>query len=415
LSVDSATARGKSWNYGWVVIGAFLAIDSAVMGVTFSMGLMLPYISDDLGMSLRQLGWLGSANWIVPAILAIPVASWLARYSPKKLVTLATLFSIPLLFVQGWAPNYWVLFLSRIAFMAIGLARLPAQPLLIRQWFPLEKIAMVNTVLIVGMGVVGGTVVFWMGDLMEALNGWRNIFYLFGGISAVLVLIWVVLARENPAAVSSTEEEPEKTSAIKAVFKYKALWLLGIGVTGDMLCFGAMETLWPKYAISGGIVSLGEASNALGLSYYGFTAGALLGGIISTKIGRRKPLLWGPGFFLPFLTLGILFSHSYPLITTLWILWGLSEMYFPIIYTIPYELPGIKPEQIAVAMAFIVSVFTLGGALGPIMAGYIAEAWSLKLALGISCLFPFLLVIAGLLIPETGPRAHEKTGADIQS
>lgn len=407
--------RGRSWNYGWVVIGAFLAIDSLVFGITFALGIMIPPMSGDLGMSLRQSGWLGSANWMVPAILSIPLASWLARYNPKKLVTLVAIFQVPLLFAQGWAPNYWILLVSRIAFMAIGLARFPARPLLIQQWFPLEKITMVNSVLTVGMGAAGATAVFFMGDIMDALNGWRNVFYLFGSIQAVILFVWVFLGRENPTTAPEVKRAARESFPIKAMLKYKALWLLGIGVTGDMLCFGAMETLWPQYAVSEGIVSIERASYSLGLSYYGFMVGSLLGGVISQKIGRRKPLIWAPGIFLPFLTLGILFSHSYLMIALLWTLWGISETYFPIIMTIPYELPGIKPHEVAVAGAFVMAVFTAGAALGPIMAGHVADAFgSLKLALGITCAFPFLLVIAGLLIPETGPKGRAKADAEMK-
>jgi fucose permease len=63
----------------------------------------------------------------------------------------------------------------------------------------------------------------------------------------------------------------------------------------------------------------------------------------------------------------------------------------------------------------MIAVFTAGGALGPIIAGHVADAFgSLKLALGITCAFPFLLVIAGLLIPETGPAARAKDGAEMK-
>ena len=406
---------GRKRNYGWVVIGAFLGVDSMVHAIMFSLGVFLPPMSDELGMSLSQAGWLGSSNWMVPALLAIPFASLLARYRPKKLVALSTLVGVPLLFLQGWAPNYWVLLVARVAFLAITLARIPARPQLIRQWFPANKITMVNTVLTLGMGAAGATVIFVTGDLIEALNGWRNAIYLFGAISALTFIGWMILGRENPSPVSDTAVEASESSPIKTVLKYKALWLLGIGVTGDMLCFGAMETMWPRFALSEGFLSLERASYCMGLTYYGFVVGCLLGGIISQKIGRRKPLLWFPGLFLPFLTLGILFSHSFVVLAVLWTLWGLSEVYFPIIMTIPYELPGIKTSEIAVATAFIVSVFTAGAALGPIMVGYIADAFgSLKLALAITCGFPFLLVVAGLLITETGPKGRPKDGSPTQ-
>jgi predicted MFS family arabinose efflux permease len=402
----------KSWNYGWVVIGSFMAIDSMVMAIGFSLGVFLPPMSEDLHMSLAQLGWMGSANWWVPAILSIPVASLLSRYPPKKLVAVSTFVAVPLVFLQGWAPNYALLLLFRIAFLAVTLARIPARPLLIQRWFPKEKISTVNSLLTVGMGAAGATVIFVTGDLIDALDGWRNVFYLFGGISALTLVAWMILGRENPPPAPGTVTEARGPMAIRAVWKYKALWLLGIGVTGDMLCFGAMEILWPKYAIGEGIASLEKTSYALGLSYYGFMVGCMLGGAISNRIGRRKPLIWIPGLLLPFLTLGILFSESYALIAALWFFWGILEVYFPVVMTIPYELPGIKPKEVVVATAFVMSVFTAGSALGPMMASYIAEAFgnNIKLGLTVACVFPILLFITGLLIPETGPKAQKSKG-----
>lgn len=402
------TSINKTWNYGWVIVGTLLLVDSLVTGVTFTLGLMLPSISRDLGLSLPQIGWLGAINWGISAILTIPLAFQFSRYSPKKLVVFACACQALFLFLQGLAPNYGLLLLCRIAFMAGGLVRFVAYPMLMQQWFPREKITLVNTVAIVCSGIGGGTVVFFMGDLLSMLNGWRNIFYLFGAGCAVLLFAWMILGKEKP--LPGSDADVQAPIGIKNVLKHRTLWLLGIGVAGDLLCFSAMETLWPKYATSLGFISLNEASYCEGLSYYGFTIGSLLGGLISMKLGRRKPVLWISGLLLPFMTVGILVSRSFPVLAWLWAMWGICELYFPIVATIPYELPGIKPREVAIASAFIVSVYTAGAGLGPLVGGYLASVLgSLERALFIICVFPILLFITGLMVKETGPGARLKS------
>jgi predicted MFS family arabinose efflux permease len=121
--------------------------------------------------------------------------------------------------------------------------------------------------------------------------------------------------------------------------------------------------------------------------------------------GRRKPVLWVSELLLPMVTMGVLFSHSFPVLALLWFLWDLAELYYPVIMTIPYELPGTKPQGVVLATAFVVTVFTAGSGLGPLLAGHAANAIGLEKALLATCFFPLLLFVAGLLIVKTGPRA----------
>ena len=224
-------------------------------------------------MTLGQVSWLGAVNWEVSALLSIPIAFRLSRYSPKALITISCLGEAPLLFAQGLAPSYWVLLVCRIAYMAIGLARFAARPTLIQQWFPKEKVPLVNGVLTVGMGLASGVVVFFMGDLMQALGGWRNTFYLFGTISAVLLVVWMVLGRENPA--SGVKEQPQEPGALgpSCATRRSGCWESASPATCS-----ASEP-WrhsgPPHAVREGFISLEQASFCEGLSYFGFTAGSI--------------------------------------------------------------------------------------------------------------------------------------------
>ena len=195
--------------------------------------------------------------------------------------------------------------------MAITISRIPARPILIQQWFPKERIPAVNALLTMGTGLVGGILIFLMGDLIEALDGWRNTFYMFGFLAIAGVLIWIILGRENPNSFVGTRSRVREPLPLKALLKYKTLWLLGIGVAGVMLSWGTMFTLFPEYAIGEGILTLNHSSYLLGLGMFGFMTGSIIFGFVSRRIGRRKPLLWIPGVLMLPLTMGILFSTSF--------------------------------------------------------------------------------------------------------
>jgi MFS family permease len=404
-----------SANHGWVIVGALLVIDSLIMGVTFTLGLMMPRISSDLVLDIQQVGWLGAMNWEVSAILVLPVTFFFSRSSPRKIILISCILEALLLAAQGFAPDFRVLMACRIIFMASGLLRYAAIPMLVQQWFPKQRITLVNTVFTVGSGVIGGTVVFFMGNMLESFGGWRTVFFIFSGVAFLLFLAWLKLGKENPSPQKQLpmqlqmQSEKKDPVNLKPLLANRTLWLLGLGITGDMMCFGAMETLWPQYAISQGLITLSGAGYCEGLSYYGFTLGSLLGGLISMRLGRRRPVLWLSGLILPFITLGILFSHSFTAMALLWFFWGVAELYFPVIITIPYELSGIKPQEVAIASGVVFAVYTGGSGLGPLIGGYLAAALgSLQQALVIICVFPLLLFITGLIIKETGPGRRKR-------
>jgi hypothetical protein len=53
---EMKASKGETLNYGLVVVEVFLAIDATIMGITFSLGLMLPLMSEGLDVTLGHHG-----------------------------------------------------------------------------------------------------------------------------------------------------------------------------------------------------------------------------------------------------------------------------------------------------------------------------------------------------------------------
>ncbi|MEC8890985.1 MAG: hypothetical protein VX426_04550, partial [Chloroflexota bacterium] len=66
---------------------------------------------------------------------------------------------------------------------------------------------------------------------------------------------------------------------------------------------------------------------------------------------------------------------------------------------VPFHLEGIRPREIAVAVAVVMSMASLGSSIGPTLTGYLQETQgSLQVALRIISLSPLTLVVAGALL-----------------
>ena len=68
---------------------------------------------------------------------------------------------------------------------------------------------------------------------------------------------------------------------------------------------------------------------------------------------------------------------------------------------IPFELPGIRPREIAVAIAFLQTTLFIGSGFGSVLAGVVQEATGdLQMGLMVTGLFPVLMTVAAILLPR---------------
>ena len=84
---------------------------------------------------------------------------------------------------------------------------------------------------------------------------------------------------------------------------------------------------------------------------------------------------------------------------------GFSICYYPVIVTMVYQLPGIRPREVAVGLAFIYTVMNAGAAVGPIAVGAMVETGlDLRTALFVTTLFPTSLLAAAILLRSSVSR-----------
>ena len=379
--------------------------------VVSTIGLLLPSISADLHLSPAQQGVLGSAAFWGNMALTLPLAWWASRFRPKSLTTVTLAIGTGLLFLQGWAPAFVVLLLGRLAFGVSLMAREPARALLIQQWFPSRETILANSVsgamfgLIVATGLVATPLIL---DVTE--DDWRLVLRVFGVLFVVLTAVWVILGRERSTPAQRQLGSPWQAGTLRTAFSHRDLWIAGTGFMGAMMAWSAFLSFYPTLMQESYELPLRWSGLILALSIFvGGMSGIALSYAVMTT-GRRKTVLQAVGVLMAGTYLGMTLTGSLPLLLTLALLNGIAWGFHPILYTVPFHLPGIRPREVVVAIAATMTMTAVGSGMGPLLAGLLQEALGdLKQALFIIGFAALSLTFAGTVLRPTSEPASAKS------
>ncbi len=394
---------------GWAILLLFRAQGSSVILVSYTFGLFLPFISDDLGITPLEAGLLQGVWWVTAAVLALPSGAWLSRIRPVLLVLVSLLLGFPFLFLQGLANGFLVLLLARFFFVAFHVITVPARTLLLQQWVAPHQYATVNSVGLSQHSIMLAIAVSTSALLITGLGSWRAAYFIMGGIFAVQTLVWPLVARESKAPLVGLKKEIESQigSPLRALRTYPQAWLLCITMFSLSATWTAMVTFLPTLWLEERGVSLILGGPLLGFLYYGLIPSGLLGGYLARKVTKRKLLLWVPALLNTGLGIAIVLT-PWPLLLILLITGlGLVWVATPAMQVLPFEFPGITPREVAVVSSLVVTFMGLGFAVGPVTAGAVAQlTGSLQTGLIVLCLGTVVGVFAGLFYPS-----HSKAGS----
>ncbi len=383
--------------YRWVLICLYLMCNVSAQMVINTLGILLPSITAGLDLSPSQQGILGSAPFWSTIALAIPIAWVGSRLSPKRLTTITLAGCALCLFLQGWAPVFAFLLLGRLLFGVFTIAQQPARALLTRQWFLPREVVMVNGLSNVFFGlVVGGGLALSPVILILLGDDWRGTLRIFAFYYVALAVLWQVVGRDRVTDEFTAGESQPLLPLLRSALSHRDLWLCGGGFAGATMAFSAFVSFYPTLMLQQYDISLRTSGIALAMD-------VILGGVGGLAIGyyaatwRKEGLfLKGLGLLMVASFLGMILFDSIAIIFLMSIINGIAWTFFPILITVPFNLRGIQPRQLAVAFSFVMMLISLGQALGPLFVGFLDEyTGDLKMSMFIASVTPLSLVIAG--------------------
>ena len=372
-------ARERGWRASsWFLLASLTIVNTVNWADRQVVPILFPSIKQELALTDTELGIIGGLSFSIIYAVSAFVFGFMADRGSRRLIILFGLVSWSLATAAGGlATGFWTLFAARF-FTGIGEASL----------YPCAMSLMTDRFDVVGRGkavgmfgaaaAVGGGLGIGLGGRLAEIMGWREVFFLYGGIG--LLLVPLVLLLEEPARPDHAPEA-EVSSARTILDALTDTRLLAVWGTGTIMMAAAIG--WVAWVPMYFVRDLGFDMTQTGLL---FGAAQLVGGVIGSIIGGRlgdvyrarrmagqldvsalAALISAPLLMVPLLDV------PNPVLITASILGPMAIFaYFPNLQTAVAEI--VPPRRLG--LTFAVHVLFLGGlgsSVGPYIVGSLSD------------------------------------------
>jgi sugar phosphate permease len=377
-----------------VVTGVINYLDRATLAVANE------YIRADLGLSLGQMGLLLSAFSWSYALCQLPVGVLVDKIGPRWLLGLGLVVWSLAQAAGGLVSTFGWFVVARIV-LGIGEApQFPSAARVVSNWFPLRSrgtpTGIYNSASPLGVALAP----LCLSPLILATS-WHWAFFVTGALGLVAALIWMVLYRDPVRGHMSEEERAyldadqavdaaPKTSfaSWRALFRYRATWGMLLGFFGSVYLNWVYLTWLPGYLRTERHMDLAYAGVAASIPFMCGFAGALIAGWASDRVtrnavspvsSRRKAVVASMLGMVAFTIPAALVESNAMAIACISVVIFLANASSACSWSLA---TAVAPRSRIASLGAIQNFGGfIGGALAPVLTGYIAQSWSFVPAL----------------------------------
>ncbi|MBI4236204.1 MAG: MFS transporter, partial [Chloroflexi bacterium] len=392
--------------------GYRFVIYALLLGMNFTLGVaflgpasLLPLIISDYGISGAAAGFLVASMTLMVTLFSIPAGILAHRWGMRRTCAVAW-YLVATGVLTPLLPGFLMLSGLRLI-QGLGAAvLLPLIATMLMRWAPAREVPGVNAgslaSLTAGMGIS-----LVAGPPLAEVIGWPGVLGLEGALALLGATLWLLLAREGTGATATAAARPAE---ILGVFRLRATWLLGIAVMGPWAQFIALSSWLPTYFTEVRGLSLNVAAFTAAVFTAAGIPAAVLGGFLTTRTGRRRPIILWAGLLLSaggFAT--FLAPAGLPLYVAVVATGVLQWAYEPALFSIPLELPGATPERAGAITAAMLTAGNASSFIAPVLVGFLWDTTGSYLpGLSLVAVSSATLLVASLFLPETGPNSKRE-------
>ena len=366
--------------YGYTIVISCFIIQAIGIGTYIAFGVFFKPLLADFGWSRATLSGAHSLALIIAGFLGILVGRLNDRFGPRVVMTVTGFFfGLGFLLMSG-LNNVWQLYLFYGVLVGIGLSSIDVIALTTTaRWF-VRRRGMMTGIVKVGTGA-GLLVMPLVASILIAGSGWRTSYIVFGATVMVLLIAIGQLLRRDPARVGLLPDGNRETQTAKSnlaetgfylheALRTRQFWTICLAYLATMFCVLIIMVHIVPHATDAGISSTtaaGILSTIGGISM----AGRFVIGIAIDRIGNRLSMIICLILFISAL-LWLQMARE------LWMLYLFAVVYgfahgglLTVVSPIVAEYFGLRSHGVLFGIVFFSS--TVGGAIGPVIAGHIFD------------------------------------------
>lgn len=365
---DPATdsARSASPTRSFVVTAVVLfAVALSLRPDIIGMGPIVELIQSDLGTSRTVVGLLASIPVLCIGFFSPVAAAVGRRIGSERVVTVGLLALALFGIARASAPTAWLLILLTVGSGA-GIAFVQTLfPAIVRARTP-DRVAVVTSIYVIGIQVGAAGSAWYSGEIGETV-GWRVPLYTFGGLAAVLAVIWVVYSGSLRTSIATS---------MRSVGRDRRLWL---SATAWLLVFTYGLQSFVYFGTSAWLApylqqldwSTAAAGRAVSLLNVTGLIGTLLTPTLLTGLGTVRRVLVACGSVAVVSLIGLVLVPQAALVLSLTAGLGMGPL-LPTILQLPTRVAD-DIDDIGSVSGIMLGVGYLLAATGPTVLGFVRD------------------------------------------
>lgn len=368
---------GNGIAYAWVIVAVCTLILFGAQGIArFGYTVVLPAMQKSLQMNNMMAGMLATANLVGYLALSVIGGALAAHFGPRKVIATGVAVAGVGMLLTGTAGSFVEAALWR-GLTGIGSgATIVSAMAVTSAWFPPQRRGLAAGIVVsgasLGMIIIGPVAP----QLMKAYGdgGWRFCWYIFGVVTLGIALCAALFLRNNPASAQSSAASGAKGGGLQwgRVYRSGSVWHLGLVYVAYGFSYIIYMTFFVKRLMAdGGYTKEAAGQLFMTMGWCSIFCG-MIWGAVSDRVGRKYALM--TVYLLHAAAFAMFALWPTPLGFTLSaVIFGFSAWSIPAIMAAACG-DVLGPRMAPAALGFITLFFGLGQAVGPSVAGAMADA-----------------------------------------